>query len=71
MSDSGFTVIASTVDPYYVSQGARRVFDDIYYVACSAIAALFRVNIYDTILMIARNDAGREASTSQPSGGRP
>lgn len=70
LTESGFSVVSSTLDPYYVSNGGRRVLDDVYYACCSLIASIFRVNIYDTILMIARKDAGREPRAKQTSHGR-
>src|ERR1051326_3493952 len=54
LETTGFSVIESTLDPYYVRIGWRRVKADIYYCGCMAVRHLFRTNIYDTILMIAR-----------------
>ena len=58
---TGFSVQVSTLDPYYVATGAARVKADIFYYACLAMRHIFRVNVYDAILMIARKEA-----TSQP-----
>jgi len=58
---TGFSVVVSTLDPYYVATGFARVKADILYYGCLAIHQIFRINIYDAILMIARKEA-----TSQP-----
>jgi 2-polyprenyl-3-methyl-5-hydroxy-6-metoxy-1,4-benzoquinol methylase len=54
LETTGFKVITATLDPYYVRTGPRRIKADVYYYACFVFHALFRINIYDTILMIAR-----------------
>jgi SAM-dependent methyltransferase len=51
---TGFSVVVNTLDPYYVRTGLRRLKADFYYYACLLVRQLFRINIYDTILMIAR-----------------
>jgi ubiquinone/menaquinone biosynthesis C-methylase UbiE len=58
---TGFSVVVSTLDPYYVATGFARVKADILYYGCWAVHQIFRVNIYDAILMIARKEA-----TDQP-----
>jgi len=64
---SGFSVIASTLDPYYVVTGIRRLRADVYYYCCLALSSIFKVNLYDTILMVARKAA--IASDAQPADG--
>jgi 2-polyprenyl-3-methyl-5-hydroxy-6-metoxy-1,4-benzoquinol methylase len=54
---TGFSVIADTLDPYYVRTGPRRLKADFYYYACLIFRYLFGVNIYDAILIIARKEA--------------
>jgi 2-polyprenyl-3-methyl-5-hydroxy-6-metoxy-1,4-benzoquinol methylase len=54
LQESGFSVVASTLDPYYVATGLRRVKADLYYACCMLFLQLFKVNIYDAILVIAR-----------------
>jgi 2-polyprenyl-3-methyl-5-hydroxy-6-metoxy-1,4-benzoquinol methylase len=54
LETTGFEVVAATLDPYYVRTGPRRIKADFYYYACLVFHALLRINIYDTILMIAR-----------------
>jgi SAM-dependent methyltransferase len=54
LESTGFSVIAKTLDPYYVRTGWRRLKADAYYYGCLIFRHLFDVNIYDTILMIAR-----------------
>ena len=58
---TGFSVVVNTLDPYYVDTGLARLKADILYYGCWAVHQLFRINIYDAILMIARKEA-----TSQP-----
>jgi hypothetical protein len=48
--------MVNTLDPYYVDTGFARVKADILYYGCLAIHQIFRVNIYDAILMIARKE---------------
>jgi 2-polyprenyl-3-methyl-5-hydroxy-6-metoxy-1,4-benzoquinol methylase len=54
LESTGFSVIVKTLDPYYVRTGWRRLKADAYYYGCLAFRHLLGVNIYDTILMIAR-----------------
>jgi len=56
LESTGFSVITSTLDPYYVRTGLRRLKADFYYYGCLVFRHLFGVNIYDTILMIARKN---------------
>jgi ubiquinone/menaquinone biosynthesis C-methylase UbiE len=51
---TGFSVLKSTLDPYYVRKGPGPTKADIYYYFCLGVSKIFRVNIYDTILMVAR-----------------
>lgn len=57
LENTGFSVVTSTLDPYYVRTGWRRLKTDFYYYGCLVFRYLFRVNIYDTILMIARKNS--------------
>jgi SAM-dependent methyltransferase len=57
---SGFSVITSTLDPYYVRDSSLSWFKaDIYYYVCLLVRALFRVNIFDAMLVIARKTGFR------------
>lgn len=56
LESTGFSVITNTLDPYYVRTGWRRLKADFYYYGCLVFRHLFRINIYDTILMIARKN---------------
>ncbi len=62
LAATGFSVIQSTLDPYYVLTGWSRLKQDIYYNCCLALSYLFRVNLYDAMLVIAR----KNSSTSDP-----
>lgn len=63
---TGFSVIQSTLDPYYVLTGWSRLKQDIYYNCCLALSYLFRVNLYDAMLVIARKNSA--TSDPQPAG---
>jgi 2-polyprenyl-3-methyl-5-hydroxy-6-metoxy-1,4-benzoquinol methylase len=54
---TGFSVLVSTLDPYYVDTGFARVKADVLYYGCLAVHQIFRVNVYDAILVIARKEA--------------
>lgn len=54
LESAGFSVVASTLDPYYVANGFRRFKADFYYFFCLSFFNLFRINIYDAMLMIGR-----------------
>jgi 2-polyprenyl-3-methyl-5-hydroxy-6-metoxy-1,4-benzoquinol methylase len=54
LAATGFSVLANTLDPYYVRTGPRRLKADFFYYACLLFRNIFGLNIYDTILMIAR-----------------
>ena len=56
LESTGFSVLVSTLDPYYVRTGWRRLKADFYYYGCLLFRQVFRMNIYDTILMIARKN---------------
>jgi 2-polyprenyl-3-methyl-5-hydroxy-6-metoxy-1,4-benzoquinol methylase len=51
---AGFSVIENTLDPYYVATGVARLKADIYYHFCGAFRWIFKLNVYDTMLVIAR-----------------
>jgi len=53
LRECGFTTIDVGLDRYYVTIGKARITQDIYYALCSLVHSLFRVNLYDTILVIA------------------
>ena len=57
---TGFSVMVNTLDPYYVATGFARIKADIFYYLCLAVHQIFRVNVYDAILMIARKEATSE-----------
>ncbi len=54
LAATGFSVLVDTLDPYYVRTGLRRLKADFFYYACLVFRNIFGLNIYDTILMIAR-----------------
>ena len=54
LEESGFTLVEESLDPYYVSMGARLLLDSIYHALHRALHAALKVNYYDTIWIIAR-----------------
>ena len=55
LQNTGFSVLGKTLDPYYVRpQRLPRFKADAYYYACLAFMQIFRINIYDAMLVIAR-----------------
>jgi len=57
----GFTVLENTLDPFYAATGLRKLKEDFYYAICAALRFLFRVNIYDTIWVVARKNQARQS----------
>jgi 2-polyprenyl-3-methyl-5-hydroxy-6-metoxy-1,4-benzoquinol methylase len=51
---TGFSIVKSTLDPHYVATGIQRMKADVYYTFCLAFHKLFQVNLFDTMLVIAR-----------------
>jgi SAM-dependent methyltransferase len=51
---AGLTVVEESLDPYYVAGGARLLLESAYYGLHRALHALFKINRYETIWMIAR-----------------
>jgi SAM-dependent methyltransferase len=51
---SGFVVLQSSIDPFYVARGSAKVKEDLIYIACRALNALVGINVYDTIWIAAR-----------------
>jgi SAM-dependent methyltransferase len=52
---SGFSVIANTLDPYYVADGLlERWKAASYYFCCLLLNRIFRINVYDTMLLVAQ-----------------
>jgi 2-polyprenyl-3-methyl-5-hydroxy-6-metoxy-1,4-benzoquinol methylase len=54
LQSSGFSILKTTLDPYYVATGSRRVKADLYYSCCLFLRKVFGVNIYDAVLVIVR-----------------
>jgi len=50
----GFSIIRETLDPCYLVKGIRRLKAETYYYSCLAFLKIFKINIYDTMFMIAR-----------------
>jgi SAM-dependent methyltransferase len=50
----GLTVLANTLDPYYVATGFAKWKEEAFYSACRVVHTVFQMNIYDTMLLIAQ-----------------
>jgi SAM-dependent methyltransferase len=62
---NGFIVIRNTLDPYYAAKGIKKVFHDLLYFSCLLLMKAFKVNLYDTIWMVAKSSG---VNTSRDSG---
>jgi len=62
---NGFIVIRNTLDPYYVAKGVKKVLHDLLYFSCLFLMRAFKVNLYDTIWIVARSS---DATTLYQSG---
>jgi ubiquinone/menaquinone biosynthesis C-methylase UbiE len=54
LENSGLHVVEESLDPYYVSRGARLILDSAYYALHRLLHATMKINWYDTIWMVAR-----------------
>ena len=55
LQNTGFSVLEKTLDPYYVrAHWFARFKADAYYYSCLAFMQVFRINLYDAMLVIAR-----------------
>jgi SAM-dependent methyltransferase len=57
LQNTHFSILEKTLDPYYLrAHRLTRLKADVYYYSCLAFMRLFDVNIYDTMLVIARKN---------------
>jgi SAM-dependent methyltransferase len=54
VESAGLTVIDESLDPYYAARGVRLLLEKAYFAIHRTIYALFKINRYETIWMIAR-----------------
>ena len=54
LEKAGLIVVEESIDPYYVSSGARLALDRAYYGLHRMLHAALKINRYDTIWMVAR-----------------
>jgi SAM-dependent methyltransferase len=55
LQNSDFSILEKTLDPYYVrSHRLDRLKAHVYYYSCLAFMQIFRINVYDAMLVIAR-----------------
>lgn len=57
LKDSGFADVTTTLDPFYVAAGVAKLKADLYYSFCSAILRLFKINLYDAVLVTGRKSS--------------
>lgn len=55
LSKKKFVVIEDTLDPYYIAMGINKIIHDCLYLFFLTIKNIFKVNIYDTIWIVARH----------------
>ena len=54
LEQSGFSVIARTLDPYYVAVGFAERWEAGFYLCCRILNRILGTNVYDTMLLIGR-----------------
>jgi hypothetical protein len=54
LARNGFEIVEDTLDRFYAEKGWRRVIHDVVYTACLWVKRMTGINIYLTILVIAR-----------------
>jgi 2-polyprenyl-3-methyl-5-hydroxy-6-metoxy-1,4-benzoquinol methylase len=64
LEKSGFSVIACTLDPYYVAVGFAEWWEAGFYLWCRLLNRIFRTNVYDTMLLVARKTSSRKPQTN-------
>jgi 2-polyprenyl-3-methyl-5-hydroxy-6-metoxy-1,4-benzoquinol methylase len=63
LEQSGFSVIACTLDPYYVAVGFAERWEAGFYLCCRILNRIFRTNVYDTMLLVARKTSSPKRQT--------
>lgn len=56
LEENGFIVIESNLDRYYAAKGIKKAFCDLFYFCCLFALKIFKINLYDTILIVAKKD---------------
>jgi SAM-dependent methyltransferase len=54
LKTTGFSLVKSTLDPYRLKTGLRRLKPELYFYSCLGFLRGFGINLYDTIFVIAR-----------------
>jgi SAM-dependent methyltransferase len=54
LRNHGFSVVDESIDPYYASQGVKRVLHNLRYLLHGALFACCRINRYSTIWVMSR-----------------
>jgi SAM-dependent methyltransferase len=58
----GFEILETSMDPYFISTGIHRAFQEVYYRTNGVILAISGHNLYDTIWVVARKGNGDQKS---------
>jgi len=56
------SVVWNTLDPYYVATGSALWKHELFYRCCRALKPILGTNLYDTILVVARESASQAAN---------
>jgi len=65
LAKSGFSVVASTLDPYYVAVGFAEWWEAGFYLWCHILNRIFRTNVYDAMLLVARKTSSPKTANQQ------
>lgn len=65
LEQSGFSEIACSLDPYYVATGFDERWETGFYLCCRTLNRIFRINVYDTMLLVAQKTSSKTADTTE------
>jgi SAM-dependent methyltransferase len=65
LEQSGFSEIACTLDPYYVAVGFAERWEAGFYLWCRILNRIFRTNVYDAMLLVARKTSSPKTADKQ------
>jgi hypothetical protein len=64
LEQSGFSVIVSTLDPYYEAVGFAEQWEAGFRLWCRILNRIFLTNVYDTMLLVARKTSSPKPQTN-------
>jgi 2-polyprenyl-3-methyl-5-hydroxy-6-metoxy-1,4-benzoquinol methylase len=67
LEQSDFSMIACTLDPYYVAAGFAEWWEAGFYLWCRTLNRIFGANVYDTMLLVARKSSSSKTADKQTS----